>query len=99
MKAAGNRQDWIQEGAFKDADGVDVRCYDDIALLEAVASEPDEDGSVITLPAGTTGTVLFFSMGEPRWLELEYETDGMVFGFVEAAKTKPHLRNEEKYPR
>jgi len=42
---------------------------------------------------------LFFTTGEPCWLELEYETEGAVFGVVEARKTKLHLRNDEKYPR
>jgi hypothetical protein len=92
-------QGWTQEGTFDDANGVAVRCYDDAALLEEAGSTPDDEGSVIILPAGTSGTVLFFTTGDPCWLELEYETDGMVFGVVEASKTKLHLRNEEKYPR
>ena len=99
MKAAEIQQVWTQEGTFADANGVEVRCYDDVALLEATSSEQDSAGSVIMLPAGTAGTVLFFSTGEPCWLELEYETDGAVFGVVEAGKTTLHVRNEEKYPR
>jgi len=99
VNVADIQQDWTQEGTFADGDGNHVRCYDDVALLEAADSEPDGKGVVITLPEGATGTVLFFTIGDPCWLELEYETPGMVFGVVEASKTKLHLRNEEKYPR
>lgn len=90
-------QDWTQDGTFADHNGTRVRCYDDVALLEPTGSEPDSNGSIIMLPAGTSGTVLFFTTGEPCLLELEYEVDGMVLGVVEASKTKLHLRNEEKY--
>ncbi|ALG59967.1 hypothetical protein ABC955_01965 [Citromicrobium bathyomarinum] len=93
------QQGWTQDGTFKDANGDDVRCYDVVALLEAAASEPDPAGSVAMLPAGTSGTVLFYKTGQPCWLELEYETDRRIFGIVEATKTKLHLRSEEKYPR
>ena len=89
--------DWTQDGAFADRNGTLVRCYDDVALLEPADTEPDTNGHVITLPAGRRGTVLFFTTGEPRWLELEYETSGTLFGVVEASKTKLHLRNEEKH--
>ena len=99
VKADDIRQDWTQDGTFADSDGIRVRCYDDVALLKDTDSEPDSNGFVITLPAGTSGTVLFFTTGEPCWLEIEYETNGMVFGVVEASHTKLHLRNEEKYPR
>lgn len=99
MKTADIQQDWTQSGTFLDAEGNAVRCYDDVALLEATGSEPDGNGSVIKLPVGTSGTVLFYSTGEPCWLELEYETTGAVFGIVQATKTKLHLRNEEKYSR
>ncbi len=99
MQAKGIPQDWTQDGTFADSTGARVRCYDDVVLLEATNSEPDSNGSVLTLPAGTTGTVLFFTTGEPCWLELEYGTTGMVFGVVKAARTSLHLRNEEKYPR
>ena len=99
MKAEDIRQEWTQEGTFPDNHGTRVRCYDDVALLEDVGSEPDSNGSVIILPAGTTGTVLFFTTGKPCWLHIEYETTGMVFGIVEASKTELHLRNEEKYRR
>jgi hypothetical protein len=70
-----------------------------VILLEPTDSEPDNNGSVIALPAGTSGTVLFFTTGTPCWLELEYETPGFVFGVVEASKTKLQMRNEEKFPR
>jgi len=90
-------QQWTQDGKFKDADGVDVRCYDDVVLLKAAHSEPNTKGSIITLPAGTSGTVLFYTIGEPCWLQLEYETDEIVLGVVEAANTRLYLRNEEKY--
>ncbi|MFC3077774.1 hypothetical protein ACFODL_06705 [Phenylobacterium terrae] len=99
MKAEDIQQDWTQDGTFPDADGTHVRCYDDVAILEPTASEPDSSGSVIVVPAGTSGTVLFFTTGEPCWLELEYEMEGMVFGVVEASKTKLYLRNDEKYSR
>jgi hypothetical protein len=99
VKAEDIRQEWTQDGTFSDSHGTRVRCYDDIALLESVSSEPDSNGSVITLRAGTTGTVLFFTTAEPCWLQIEYESEGMVFGFVEAWKTELYLRNEEKYPR
>jgi hypothetical protein len=99
VKAADIRQDWTQKGTFADSVGIRVRCYDDVALLEPTGSEPDNNGAVIILPAGTSGTVLFFTTGEPCWLELEYETAGRVFGVVEASKTKLHLRTEEKYLR
>ena len=93
------QQDWTQDGTFTDSYGNNVRCYDDVSLLEAAESEPGGNGAVITLPDGTSGTVLFFTIGEPCWLQLEYETPGMVLGVVKASKTKLHLRNEEKYPR
>lgn len=99
MRAEDIKQVWTQDGTFKDAAGIDVRCYDDIALLEDTGSEPDGNGSIISLPAGTTGTVLFFTTGDPCWLQIEYEADGAVFGVAEARKTKLHLRNDEKYPR
>ena len=99
MKAGDIQQGWTQEGAFTDSNGARVHCYDDVALLESTRSEPDRNGSVITLPAGASGTVLFFTTGEPCWLQIEYETPAMVIGVVEATKTKLHLRNEQKYPR
>jgi hypothetical protein len=99
VKAADIQQGWTQEGTFPDSDGTRVRCYDDIALLEVTSSEPDSNGAVIMLPAGTSGTVLFFTTGEPCLLQIEYVTAGMVFGIVEASKTRLHLRNEEKYRR
>ena len=99
MKAADIGQNWTQEGTFGDSEGTRVRCYDDVALLEVTSSEPDGNGYAIVLPEGTSGTVLFFTTGEPCWLEIEYNVHGIVFGVVEALKTKLHLRNEEKYPR
>lgn len=99
MRASGIQQSWTQYGAFADGAGVEVRSYDDVCLLEPTDSEPDGDGAVISLPAGTVGTVLMFTTGEPCWLELEYTGSGMIFGVVEASKTKLHLRSEEKYPR
>lgn len=76
LKATDIRQSWTQEGTFADSEGAQVRCYDDVVLLEATSSEPDNNGSVIDLSAGTSGTVLFFSTGEPCWLELEFEAPG-----------------------
>ncbi len=99
MKATDIQQDWTQDGTFADRDGTPVRCYDDVILVEPTNSEPDSKGSVISVPEGTSGTVLFFSTGEPCWLNIEYEAPGLVFGVVEATKTKLHLRNEEKHPR
>ena len=99
MSADEIQWDWTQDGTFADAEGSRVRCYDDVALLEPTGSEPDGKGSVIMLPEGTSGTVLFFTTGEPCWLQIEYETEGVVFGQVEASKVRLHLRNEEKYPR
>jgi hypothetical protein len=99
MRAEDIRQDWTQDGTFADSTGTLVRCYDDVALLEATHSEPDSNSSVLTLPAGTLGTVLFFTTGEPCWLQLEYETAGVVFGVVEGSRTSLHMRNEEKHRR
>jgi hypothetical protein len=99
MDMADILQDWTQGGTFADGDGTAVRCYDDVVLLEPTTSEPDSTGSEILLPAGTTGTVLFFSTGQPCWLSIEYEVPGMVCGVVEASKAKLHLLNEEKYRR
>ena len=92
VRASDIQQGWTQYGAFADSNGVEVRSYDDVALLEPMGSEPDGNGAVTTLPAGTTGlpagttgTVLMFTTGEPCWLELEYTTSGMIFGVVEAS--------------
>ena len=90
---------WAQESTFADAEGTAVRAYDDIVLLEDWGSEPDANGSIIPLPAGTTGTVLMYTEDAPCMLHVEWEVPGMVLGFVEAAKTKLYMRNEEKYPR
>ena len=90
---------WSQDGTFEDAFGTAVHAYDDIALLEDWGSQPDSKGSIIPLPKGTSGTVLFYTEDKPSILHIEWEVPGAVFGVVEAAKTKLHLRNEEKYPR
>ena len=99
MKAADVQQEWTQEGGFADADGTLVRCYDDVAVLEDVRLEPDGNGHVSEIAAGSTGTVLFYSTGTPCWLELEYELPGVISGVVKASKTRLATRNEEKYPR
>ncbi len=99
MRAADIHQNWTQEGTFLDSNGTRVRCYDDVILIEAGGLEPDNNGSVIILPAGTSGTVLFFTTDEPCMLEIEYVTRGIVFGVIEASKVRLHLLNEEKYRR
>jgi hypothetical protein len=93
------QQEWSQDGTFVDSEGVRVRAYDDVELLEAATSEPDANGSVLLIPAGATGTVLFYSTGEPCLLQLEYDMPGMIHGAVEAHKTRLFQRNEEKYSR
>ena len=96
MKATAIQQGWTQEGTFQDADGALVRCYDYVAVLEDVESEPDSNGSVVKIPAGSTGAVLFYSTGTPCWLEVEYDLPGAIFGVIDAGKTRLAIKNEEK---
>jgi hypothetical protein len=95
------RQDWAQEGTFIASDGVAVRAYDDVFLIEPVAVRGQGIGGPWeTVPGGSQATVLFFTSNPPVELDLEcYVEDGFCFAHTTAANVRFAIRNEEKHPR
>ena len=95
------QEDWTQDGAFMDADGRRVRCYDDVVLSRSISVDGGVRTSVSEVPAGTICTVLFFSTGSIGVAQLECYVgeDAFTFGYEELSKLKLHMTNEEKYPR
>ncbi len=94
-------EDWTQDGAFIGSDGRPVRCYDDVVLSRPIPVEGGVRTDVTEVPAGTTGTVLFYSRGPVGIAQLECDVgeDAFAFGYEELWRLKLHMTNEEKYPR
>jgi hypothetical protein len=93
---------WTQDGAFSGADGKSIRAYDDVALLREAPIESSQfETKLKTAPAGTTGTVLFFTPGPDgvAQLELNLDAQGLCFAIEETRFLRLHMTNEEKYPR
>jgi hypothetical protein len=88
-----------QDGSFDDADGRLVRAYDDVVLLRDVLPENDADAAYVAR-AGSTGTVLFFSINPDGVAQIELnEWAPTVCVFEDQRFLKLHMTNEEKYPR
>jgi len=88
-----------QHGSFDDADGRLVRAYDDVVLLRDVLPENDADAAYVAR-AGSTGTVLFFSINPDGVALIELNEWGpTVCVFEDQRFLKLHMTNEEKYPR
>lgn len=94
-------EEWTQEGAFVGADGRVVRCYDDVVLSRSIPVEVVSGDFVGDAPAGTVGTVLFYSKGPVgvAQLELDIESNPMIIAHEELSRLSLHMTNEEKYPR
>ena len=92
--------EWKQEGVFLDADGKEVRAYDDVLLTRDILIENDPNAKY-TIPAGTAATVLFFQSERDGVAELEcyWPEDSFSFGFEETRRLKLHQCNEDKWPR
>ncbi|MBC7669621.1 MAG: hypothetical protein H7236_14510 [Gemmatimonadaceae bacterium] len=91
---------WTQDGSFRGADGKPVRAYDDVVLLRDIVPENDPKSPYI-VPAGTTGTILFFNeradgVAQP---ELDWDPVAVVLGYEDQRHLRLHMTNEEKYPR
>ena len=93
--------EWTQDGAFAGSEGRLVRCYDDVVLLRSIAVSGGTAGRSVTMPAGTIGTVLFYSTGATPMAELEFrlEGHGIAFGQAGLMHLRLHQTNEQKYPR
>ncbi|MDP3803689.1 hypothetical protein [Brevundimonas sp.] len=92
---------WTQDGAFAGSDGRAVRCYDDVVLSRAIPVDGGVGTAVDEVPAGTVGTVLFYSTGPVGVAQLECYVgdDAFTFGYEELSRLKLHMTNEEKYAR
>src|SRR5579871_4695385 len=88
---------WVQEGAFADADGNSVRAYDDVMLTREIPVEAGVRTQVASVPAGATGTVLFFVPGIDGVAELEIAVadNAFTFGIEETRRLRLHTTNEE----
>ena len=91
---------WTQDGTFAGADGKSVHAYDDVVLLRDIKPENDPTSPYV-VPAGTTGTVLFFSdrVDGVAQLELYWDPKAVVLGYEDQRHLRLHMTNEEKYPR
>ena len=92
---------WTQDGTFCGADSRPVRAYDDVVLLRDIKPENDP-ASPYVVPAGTTGTVLFFSerVDGVAQIELDWLPDqAIVLGYEDQRFLRLHMTNEEKHPR
>ena len=91
---------WTQDGTFRGADGVAVRAYDDVVLLRDIKPENDPSAADV-VPAGTTGTVLFFSTRSDgvAQLELSWRPRQVVIGYEDQRFLRLHMTNEQKYAR
>ena len=88
-----------QDGSFDGADGRLVRAYDDVVLLRDVLPENDADAAYVPR-AGSTGTVLFFSIRPDGVAQIELNEWGrVVIAYEDQRFLKLHMTNEEKYPR
>ena len=92
-------QEWSQDGTFFDKNGRAVRAYDDVRILVDAEAQQLGHSPTLVLPAGTTGTVLFYSTGDPCYLDVEFEVPGMAVGVVKASDVEYFLSSEAKYPR